>query len=171
MIGIRIGSNKVSRTLCVTRPERLPDRFRIVPGLILCHPRQSTRLVPIAGFQCSPRDEFVGGSRNRRLNFRFEHHNTSILWILRRFAPVGSWGSRDLPLEKDLVNFRDADDFCGPGDLSPGLDTMTTSTTEVDGIRRRFRPAPDKIREYRLQTRPFERLEIPGVALKPGGGG
>ena len=45
-----------------------------------------------------------------------------------------------------------------------GVNNMHQLTAEFD------RPI-EKIREYRLQTRPYERVEIPDVALKPAGGG
>ena len=45
-----------------------------------------------------------------------------------------------------------------------GVNNMYQLTAEFD---RHF----EKIREYRLQTRPYERVEIPGIALKPAAAG
>jgi hypothetical protein len=53
----------------------------------------------------------------------------------------------------------------------PAIDSDGGGVNNFHQLTAEFDRPPEKIREFRLQTRPYERVEIPGVALKLAGGG
>jgi RNA polymerase sigma factor (sigma-70 family) len=57
------------------------------------------------------------------------------------------------------------------GKERPHVNEIGSGGKDSYNIRAEFDLDPDAIQEYRLQTRPFERVEVKGIALKPSGPG